>query len=109
MLILSWIETRRRYQKLRRDHLRVFRREIKSAFDSLSADFQESNLALLASPLPDRPNYFHPKELYIHHAVGLHLTDVLMQRSATSKESIAERITPGGGQFRSACCPNGTE
>ena len=30
MLILSWIETRRRYQKVRRAHLRVFRREIKS-------------------------------------------------------------------------------
>jgi len=64
MLILSWIQTRRRYQKVRRDHLMVFRRAIKSAFDSLSADFQESNLALFASPFPDRPNYFHPKELY---------------------------------------------
>ena len=66
MLILSWIETRRRYQKVRRDHFRVFRREIKSTlFDSLSADLQQRNLTLLASPLPDRPNYFHPKELYI--------------------------------------------
>ena len=73
MLILSWIQTRRRYQKVRRDNLRVFRRAIKSAFDSLSADFQESNLALFASPFPDRPNYFHPKELYIHNAVGLQM------------------------------------
>jgi hypothetical protein len=34
-------------------------------------------LALLASPLADRANCLHPKELCIHHSVGLkHSTEV---------------------------------
>jgi len=38
----------------------------------------ESNLALLASPLVDRANYLHPKELYICSAVDLRqFTEVL--------------------------------
>src|SRR6266446_7732589 len=54
-------------------------------FDSLSADCQESNLALLASPLTDRANYLHPKGLYIHYSVGLkHFTEVFTYRPRAS-------------------------
>jgi hypothetical protein len=40
-------------------------------FDSLSADCQESNLALSALVLTERANYLHPKELCIHHSVSI--------------------------------------
>jgi hypothetical protein len=50
----------------------------KPPVDSLSADCQESILALSASVLTERANYLHPKELQIHDSVSVkHFTEVL--------------------------------